>query len=98
VEGKGVVTARDPANGDTDSASSTGFGPLFCAAFSQDSRLVALGSELGTVKVVQAEPCKEICPPLEGHTAKVLGLAFAAGDERLATSAHDLTVKIWELK
>jgi WD40 repeat protein len=98
VSAKGIVTVRDRTSGQLVSTSHTGFGPLVCAGFSQDSRLVALGSELGTVKVVQAETCKEICPPLEGHTSKILGLAFAAGDKRLATSAQDLTVKIWDLK
>src|SRR5262249_8257238 len=92
-----VVTARDLASRQTVSTSHTGFRPLYCAAFSRDSRLVALGSELGTVKVLQTEPCKEICT-LEGHTSKILGLAFAAGDERLATSAHDRPVKIWALR
>src|SRR5262249_19317300 len=93
VSATGVVTARDLASRQTVSTSHTGFRPLVYAAFSRGYRLLALGSELGTVKVFQTEPCKEIWA-LEGHTSHILSVAFAAGDERLATSSNDLTVKI----
>jgi len=67
------------------------------AAFSRDRRLLAFGCEDGTVKVLRTEPLEEV-RTLEAHVGEVTGVAFGAGDERLASAGDDLTVKIWDLR
>jgi WD40 repeat protein len=67
------------------------------AAFSRDRRLLALGCEDGTVKVIRTESLEEV-RTLEAHVGEVTGVAFGAGDERLASAGDDLTVKIWDLR
>jgi WD40 repeat protein len=70
---------------------------VYRAAFSRDRRLLALGCEDGTVKVIRTEPLEEV-HTLEAHVGEVSGVAFGAGDERLVSAAEDLTVKIWDLR
>src|SRR5205823_231459 len=53
--------------------------------FSRDRRLLAIGCEDGTIKVVKTEPLEEV-RTLEAHTAEISGLAFGDGDGRLASS------------
>src|SRR5262249_15931363 len=67
------------------------------AAFSRDRRLVAIGCEDGTIKIVKTEPPDEV-RTLEAHTNEIADLAFGADDERLASSANDLVVKLWDLR
>ena len=67
-------------------------------AFSQNRRLLAIGYEDGTVKVIRTEPLEEILTLLEAHAGEVSGVAFGAGDTRLASTGDDLTVKIWDLR
>src|SRR5262249_34501993 len=62
------------------------------AAFSRDRRLVAIGCEDGTIKVVKTEPLEEV-RTLEAHTGEIIDLAFSADNERLASSGDDLIVK-----
>jgi WD40 repeat protein/serine/threonine protein kinase len=66
------------------------------AAFSSDRRLLALGCEDGTVKVIRTEPLEDV-RTLEAHVGEVTGVAFGAGDRRLASAGEDLTVKVWDL-
>ncbi len=67
------------------------------AAFSRNRRFLALGCEDGMVKVIRTEPLEEF-RTLEAHVGEVTGVAFGAGDERLASAGDDLTVKIWDLR
>ncbi len=67
------------------------------AAFSRDRRLLALGCEDGTVKVLRTDPLEEV-RTLEAHAGEISGVAFGAGDERLASAGDDLTVKVWDLR
>src|SRR5262249_45958814 len=67
------------------------------AAFSRDRRLVAIGFEDGTIKIVKTEPLEEV-RTLEAHTGGIADLAFGADDERLASSGDDLIVKVWDLR
>jgi len=67
------------------------------AAFTRDCRLLALGCEDGTVKVLSTEPLEEV-RTLEAHMGEIAGLAFGAGDERLATAGDDVAVKVWDLR
>ena len=66
-------------------------------AFSRDRRLLAIGCEDGTITVVKTEPLEEV-RTLEAHTGEISGLAFGAGDERLASAGNDLIVKFWDLR
>jgi len=66
-------------------------------AFSRDRRLLALGCEDGTVKVLRTEPLEEV-RTLEAHAGEISGLAFGAGDECLATAGDDVAVKVWDLR
>src|SRR5262245_37012430 len=67
------------------------------AAFSRNRRLVAIGCEDGTIKIVKTEPLEEV-RTLEAHTGEIADLAFGADDERLASSGDDLIVKVWDLR
>ena len=66
-------------------------------AFSRDRRLLALGCEDGTIKVLRTDPLEEV-RTLEAHAGEISGLAFGAGDERLASAGDDLIVKVWDLR
>ena len=48
----------------------------------RDRRLLAIGCEDGTIKVVATEPLKEV-RTLEAHTGEISGMAFGAGDEAI---------------
>jgi WD40 repeat protein/serine/threonine protein kinase len=65
-------------------------------AFSRDRGLLAIGCEDGTVTVVRTRPLEGV-RTLEAHTGEISGLAFGAGDGRLATAGDDLIVKVWDL-
>lgn len=69
----------------------------YVVAFSRDRRLVALGCEDGTIKILRTDSLEED-RTLEAHTGEISGLAFGAGDERLASAGNDLTVKVWDLQ
>jgi WD40 repeat protein len=66
-------------------------------AFSPDRHLLALGCEDGTIKVVATNPLKEV-RTLDAHIGDTSGMAFGAGDERLASAGDDLIVKVWDLR
>ncbi len=69
------------------------------AAFSRDRRLLALGCEDGTVKIIRTYPLPlEEVRTLEAHAGEVSGVAFGPEDERLVSAGDDLTVKIWDLR
>ena len=63
----------------------------------RDRRLLALGCEDGTIKIVATDPLKEV-RTLDAHTGEISGMAFGAGDERLASTGDDLIVKVWDLR
>jgi WD40 repeat protein len=98
VNTEGVVKVWDLAAGrtvDTFPASTLAVG--YRAAFSRDRRLVAIGCEDGTIKIVKTEPLEEV-RTVEAHTRQIADLAFSADDERLASSGNDLIVKVWDLR
>src|SRR5262249_41633608 len=95
---EGVVKVWDRAARrtlDTFPASTLAVG--YKAAFSRDGRLVAIGCEDGTIKIVKTEPLEEF-RTLEAHTHQIADLAFSADAERLASSGNDLIVKVWDLR
>src|SRR5262249_8897284 len=57
----------------------------------------AIGCEDGTITVVRTDPLEGI-RTLEAHTGEISGLAFGAGDGRLASAGDDLIVKVWDLR
>jgi WD40 repeat protein len=67
------------------------------AAFTRDRRLLALGCEDGTVKVLKTDPLEEV-RTLEAHVGEIAGIAFGAGDRRLATAGDDVAVKVWDVR
>ena len=67
-------TAGQPFRAETRAAG-------YWVAFSPDRRLLALGCEDGTIKVVGTDPLEEV-RTLEAHIGEISGLAFGAGDER----------------
>lgn len=66
-------------------------------AFSQDRQVLAIGCKDGTITVVRTDPLEEVWT-LEAHTNEISGLAFGAGNGRLASTADDLIVKVWDLR
>jgi WD40 repeat protein/serine/threonine protein kinase len=69
----------------------------YVVAFSRDRRLLALGCEDGTIKVLRTEPLGEV-RTLEAHAGEIAGMAFGAGDGRLASAGNDLIVRVWDLR
>jgi eukaryotic-like serine/threonine-protein kinase len=97
VSTEGVVTAWDVAARTADPAFDAGLPGVHCVAFSPDRRLIALGSEHGTVKLVRTDPW-EVAHVLEAHTGPVQGLAFGSGGDRLATGGVEMTIRLWDVR
>lgn len=71
-------------------------GPVTCAAFSPDGKLIASGSNDKTVIVCDAENADVRAGPMEEHEGRVLAVAFAPDGKLLASRSDDCTVKIWD--
>jgi WD40 repeat protein len=69
----------------------------YVVAFSRDRRLLALGCEDGTIKILGTDPLGEV-RTLEAHAGEIAGMAFGAGDGRLATAGNDLIVRVWDMR
>jgi WD40 repeat protein/serine/threonine protein kinase len=97
VSTEGKVTAWDIAARAPTPLFDAGFHGVNGAVFSPDRRLVALGSEDGTVRVLRTDPWVVIWS-LEAHTGPVHGMAFGAGGDRLATCTPGMTVRFWDMR
>jgi WD40 repeat protein/tRNA A-37 threonylcarbamoyl transferase component Bud32 len=64
-------------------------------AYSPDGKLLASGSQEGTVRVWDADTGKELFT-LRGHASAVSGVAFSPDGKRLASASADHTVKLWD--
>lgn len=65
--------------------------------FSPDGKyLIRSVSQGGTLHLHEVRSGKE-ARVLKGHLGRVLGMAFSSDGSRLATSANDHTVKLWDL-
>src|SRR5262249_23008132 len=65
------------------------------AAFSRDRRLVAIGCENGTIKLVKTDEPPEAVRTLEAHTNELAAWALSADDERWASSGNAVIVRVW---
>jgi WD40 repeat protein/serine/threonine protein kinase len=98
VSTEGVVTAWDVATRAASPVFDARLPGVQVAAFSPDRGLIALGNEHGTVRVLRADPWRVACPDLDAHTSPVQAMAFGSGGDRLATSAADMSVRIWDMR
>jgi WD40 repeat protein/serine/threonine protein kinase len=84
-----LTTSRTVVKGHSDGVTSV--------AFSPDSRLLASGSQDGTVQLWNAETGQPALPPLRGHTDRVTGVTFSPDGFWLASSSRDRTVRLWKV-
>src|SRR5207247_1092764 len=79
----------------------------FCVSFSRGSKLLAAGggkfgqggagSGPNQVNLFDVGTRKQV-GKLTGHTLAVIGVAFGANDELIATSSADSTIRVWDGK
>lgn len=70
--------------------------PVASVALSADSRLVAVGSDAGSVKLWDAAS-GQLQKTLQGHTKQVSSLSFSPDGRTLASVSFDSFVKLWDL-
>ena len=70
-------------------------GVVWGVALSGDGRLLASGSQDGTVKLWEA-PRGRLRATLQGHSGGVEGVALSADGGLLASGGFDGTVRLWE--
>jgi WD40 repeat protein len=63
---------------------------------SPDSKLVAVGSVDGTVRLLDATTWKET-GQLTGHRLQVRAVAFSPGGKMLATGGDDQVIQLWDV-
>ena len=68
---------------------------LWCVAFSPDDSVLAVGSEDGSVKLIDSASGREL-HTLIGHSGPVYSVAFSLDGKSLATGSKDSTVKLWD--
>ncbi len=68
-------------------------------AWSPDGSLLATASDRVILwRIVEGRPEEAPVATLEGHTARVRGLAFDAAGERIVSASDDGTVRVWSVR
>ena len=70
---------------------------FFAAAFSPDSKLLAIGGADRAIRIFEVETLEEIAV-IEDHADWVLDLAFSPDGTRLASASRDKTAKLFDVK
>lgn len=70
-------------------------GPDLCGAFSQDGKLLAVGSWNHVVRLHDGQT-GEIIRNLKGHSGGVTCLAFSADSKTLVSGSSDSTLRLWD--
>ena len=73
-------------------------GDVFCAAFSQDGKFLATGSNEGKLKIWNLDSAKFIGVLDTGSPYRVTSVVFMPGGKTLAAASADNTVRVWNLE
>lgn len=71
-------------------------GFLSAVAYAPDGRLIAGGSEDGSIYLWNADTAKRV-RILSGHSDRITSLAFDPGSSTLASASGDRTVRLWDV-
>ncbi len=70
--------------------------PVSAATFSPDGRLLATGSQDGTIRFFDVASGAPAGAPMTGHSNLVSALAFSPGGDLLASAGYDRTIRLWD--
>ncbi|KAG9085884.1 hypothetical protein FS749_004044 [Ceratobasidium sp. UAMH 11750] len=63
---------------------------------SRDGRRIVSGSSDNTVRIWDAQTGAALLHPLQGHSDRVMSVAFSSDGQRIASGSSDNTVRIWD--
>lgn len=66
-------------------------------AFSPDGRLIAIGSEKSTIRLLDIPSGQEI-KTLTGHSGSIGTIAFSPDGQMIVSGSDDKTIKVWDVK
>ncbi|KAG9101775.1 hypothetical protein FS749_003464 [Ceratobasidium sp. UAMH 11750] len=72
--------------------------PVFCIAYSADSRRIAFGLGDGSIEIWDARTGQRVGHPLKGHASAVNSVAYSLDDTHLISGSGDTTLRIWDAK
>jgi len=68
--------------------------PVFALAFSPDGKLLASGSDEGTVRLWDSDT-GDLLATYPGHQQRVSSIAFSPDGNQIYSASHDGTVRVW---